>query len=186
VENNHGEQAAGTAYEKGKPMDFDEWCRSERGEASFHYDTQSAMNCDLVIYIGPSGKDACAETGMAYAKGVPIIGLYAKGEDLGLMRRMMHEWVDNYRDLLLLVGQFEDALALSFANAPTMPMYTNEKEFDELLATVGKLYEEGKDNLNFITNLVDRGTEEDETKFLRVLRDIACIAGKKVNAISVN
>lgn len=100
VENNHGEQAGHLATENGKPVNFDEWCASERGRLSFKYDTENAMFSDLVIYISPSGKDAAAECGMAFAKGVPIIGLYAKGEDFGLMRRMMVRWCYDFRELL--------------------------------------------------------------------------------------
>lgn len=37
---------------------------------------------------------------MAYAKGVPIIGLHAKGEDFGLMRKMVRKWYSNYKELL--------------------------------------------------------------------------------------
>lgn len=65
------------------------------------------MNSDLVIYISPSGKDAAAEVGMAYAKGVPIIGLYAKGENFGLMRKMMHDWCFRYTEVLIMVEHFD-------------------------------------------------------------------------------
>lgn len=99
VENNHGEQKAHEATKDGKPIPFDEWCWSERGTKSFVFDTKNAMESDLVVYIGPSGKDAAAEIGMAYGRGVPIHGLYAKGEDFGLMRRLI-QWHDTYRDLL--------------------------------------------------------------------------------------
>lgn len=84
---------------------FEKWVNSEGGALCFTHDTSGAMESDLVIYYAPSGKDAVAECGMAYAKGVPIIGLYAKGEDLGLMRRMIN-WYYNYRDLLLAVSEF--------------------------------------------------------------------------------
>ena len=94
VDNNYGE------LEAVKKLGFDDWCNSAGGIKSFKYDTKSAMQSDLVIYISPSGKDAAAECGMAYAKGVPIYGLYAKGEDFGLMRKMMTKWYDNYIDLL--------------------------------------------------------------------------------------
>jgi len=83
VENNNGECT--------KRMPFDEWAESEEGRRSFKYDTNSAMNSDLVIYIGPSGTDAWAEVGAAWASGVPVMGLWAKGEPAGLMRRMV-EW----------------------------------------------------------------------------------------------
>lgn len=65
------------------------------------------MYSDLVIYISPSGKDAAAELGMAYAKGIPIIGLYAKGEDFGLMRKMFFAWCEKYTQVLDMVEQYK-------------------------------------------------------------------------------
>lgn len=103
VENNYGE--VGTlstrhlATKNGAPIPFDEWVWSDRGCNSFEYDTGSAISADLVIYIGPSGTDAWAEVGAAWASGVPIYGLWAKGEQAGLMRRMV-TWFDNYHSLL--------------------------------------------------------------------------------------
>ena len=91
VENNNGECT--------KRMPFDEWAESEEGRRSFKYDTNSAMNSDLVIYIGPSGTDAWAEVGAAWASGVPVMGLWAKGEPAGLMRRMV-EWKKGVDHLL--------------------------------------------------------------------------------------
>lgn len=100
VENQHGEMDSYHAVEDGKKLSFEDWILTERAARSFIYDSEGAMYSDLVIYISPSGKDAAAEVGMAYAKGVPIIGLYAKGEDFGLMRKMFSKWFDNFRDLL--------------------------------------------------------------------------------------
>lgn len=112
VENNHGENpnASENEIKSDKPVPFDEWCKSEDGRRSFEYDTNGAMYSDLVIYVGPSGKDAAAECGMAFARGVPIIGLWAKGEDFGLMRRMMIGWVHSYLDVLQLI----DAMPLGY------------------------------------------------------------------------
>jgi hypothetical protein len=108
VENNHGEvgqfSTRHLATLDGKPINFDDWVWSERGEKSFKYDTGSAMESDLVIYIGPSGTDAWAEVGDAWAKGVPVYGLWAKGEPAGLMRRMV-TWFDNVQELLFAVGE---------------------------------------------------------------------------------
>ena len=98
VENNHGEQAGHLAVENGAPMNFDDWVISERGKKSFEYDIQGATTADLVIYIGPSGCDAWAEVGAAWAKGIPILGLHAKGEQVGLMRRMV-VWCKNITEL---------------------------------------------------------------------------------------
>lgn len=98
VENNHGE---GHSAEKSIP--FEEWVLTAEADRSFAYDTTGATTSDIVIYISPSGKDAAAEVGMAWAKGIPIIGLSAKGEDFGLMRKMMTAWVHHYQDVLALV-----------------------------------------------------------------------------------
>jgi len=80
-------------------FDFEQWVNSKDGEDKFTYDTVGAMTSDLVVYVGPSGTDAWAEVGCAYAKGVPICGLWAKGEPSGLMRRMV-DWFTDYRELL--------------------------------------------------------------------------------------
>ena len=105
IENNHGENPNSSTNERksDKPVPFDEWCNSSDGLRSFDYDTQSATTSDLVIYIGPSGTDAWAEVGAAYASRVPVIGLWAKGEQVGLMRRMV-TWFEDYADLLTFVN----------------------------------------------------------------------------------
>jgi hypothetical protein len=110
VENNHGEFQGRKVDEGGKPMDFDEWCLSERGQMSFDYDTIGATKSDLVIYVGPSGCDAWAEVGAAWASGVPIIGLISKGEQVGLMRRMA-TWVNNVRELWEAVDSMQPVAA---------------------------------------------------------------------------
>jgi hypothetical protein len=79
-------------------FDFDDWI-SENGERKFHFDLEGAMRSDLVVYIGPSGPDVWAELGAAWACGVPIIGLYAKGEQSGRMRHLV-TWFRDYRELL--------------------------------------------------------------------------------------
>ena len=100
VENNHGEQAGHLATEKGTAVPFEQWVTSERGRLSFEYDTNGATRSDAVVYIGPSGCDAWAEVGAAWASGVPIYGLWSKGESVGLMRRMMAAWANDYTVLL--------------------------------------------------------------------------------------
>lgn len=80
-------------------FDFEQWINSEDGERKFNFDLRGATKSDLVVYIGPSGTDAWAELGAAWASGVPIVGLYAKGEQSGLMRRMV-TWFRDYRELL--------------------------------------------------------------------------------------
>lgn len=102
VENNYGE---GHSYTKG--MNFEEWIKTDSAQNAFRYDTNGASSSDLVIYISPSGKDAAAEVGIAWAKGIPIIGLHAKGEDFGLMRKMMTFWVDRYTKVIELVETYK-------------------------------------------------------------------------------
>ncbi len=110
VENNHGEQAGHLATKDEKPIPFEEWVWSERGTKSFEFDTKWATESDLVIYIGPSGCDAWAECGAAWGAGVPILALSGKGEQVGLMRRMVLDWAPDYKTLLSLVDECEDAV----------------------------------------------------------------------------
>lgn len=104
VENNHDENPDHKTDGK-KPIPFEEWIWSASGQNSFDYDTNGARYADLVIYIGPSGKDAAAEVGMAWSSGKKIFGLWGKGEDFGLMRRMI-DWKYNYRDLLYSIDEY--------------------------------------------------------------------------------
>jgi len=73
--------------------------QSEQADNSFAYDTTGASESDLVVYIGPSGTDAWAEVGIAWACCIPIFGLWAKGEPAGLMRKMVN-WYVSYESLL--------------------------------------------------------------------------------------
>jgi len=90
---------------KDNHLQFDEWINSDGAQQCFVHDTDGATTSDLVIYYAPSGQDASAEMGAAWAKGIPILGLDAKGENIGLMRFMVTQWVDNYRALLLIIDK---------------------------------------------------------------------------------
>lgn len=87
-------------------LSFDQWVDSSDGRECFEYDTSGATDSDLVIYLGPSGIDAWAEVGAAWSRGVNIVGLWAKGEQVGLMRRMIGTWFKNYNDLLLWLAEW--------------------------------------------------------------------------------
>jgi hypothetical protein len=91
-------------------FDFEEWVNSKDGSEKFRYDTEGATKSDLVIYLGPSGTDAWAEVGAAWAAGVPIVGLWAKGEQAGLMRRMVTYWCLDYRQVLETVSMVANTL----------------------------------------------------------------------------
>lgn len=76
---------------------------SDEGRRVFKFCADSATKADLVIYLGPSGCDAWAEVGAAYGAGVPIFGLLAKAEEVGLMRHMLECWCVSVEDLLTKV-----------------------------------------------------------------------------------
>lgn len=85
---------------------LDAWIASEDGARKFEYDIDGATSSDLVIYIGPSGMDAWAEVGAAFGRGKTIIGLWSKGEEIGLMRRLVDVWFRDYRELLAAVKEY--------------------------------------------------------------------------------
>lgn len=91
-------------------FDVEKWIKSEDGLNKFLYDIDGATKSDLVIYIGPSGCDAWAEVGAAYGSGIPIIGLSGKGEQIGLMRRMVFLWCNNYNQILSALPAFRDLM----------------------------------------------------------------------------
>jgi hypothetical protein len=78
---------------------------SDEGRRVFEFCANAATGCDLVIYLGPSGCDAWAEVGAAYGHGVPVLGLLAKSEDVGLMRLMIQSWHSSVSDLLRRVAE---------------------------------------------------------------------------------
>lgn len=102
VENNYGE-----GHGSVKPMNFEEWVLTDKAENSFRYDTDGASKSDLVVYLSPSGPDAWAEVGIAYASNVPIVGLWAKGEQIGLMRKLVTKWLPSVKDLLGLLRDMQ-------------------------------------------------------------------------------
>ncbi len=78
---------------------------SDDGRRIFTFCVKSATNVDLVIYLGPSGCDAWAEVGAAHGTGVPVFGLLAKAEEVGLMRHMVDKWFDSVSGLLRAVSE---------------------------------------------------------------------------------
>lgn len=94
-------------------FDVEKWIASDDGKKKFEYDTDGATKSDIVIYVGPSGTDAWAEVGAAWASKVPVLGLWAKGEPAGLMRRMMYQWFTDFRELLLFVEVLKSDFSLS-------------------------------------------------------------------------
>lgn len=86
-------------FEEDLHIDFEEWVKSPGADKSFDYDTTGATTADLIVYISPAGTDAWAEVGAAWAKGRPIWGLYAKGEQSGLMRKMIR-WFRDWKELI--------------------------------------------------------------------------------------
>jgi hypothetical protein len=91
---------------------------SAEGKRVFTFCASSAVGCNLVIYIGPSGCDAWAEVGAAYGRDVPVLGLLAKSEEVGLMRHMIRSWHRTVTDLLYAV---EETARQVEGNAPSRP-----------------------------------------------------------------
>jgi nucleoside 2-deoxyribosyltransferase len=92
----------------GKPEDINSWIWSEKGLSSFNYDTGWASKADLVIAISNLGKDSCVEIGIAFAYGIPLYHLWAKGEDIGLMRRC---FTDHFECYNLMIEDIKRAFA---------------------------------------------------------------------------
>jgi hypothetical protein len=101
------EKAVSDEGRSGIRFDVEAWIHSQEGLEKFTYDIHGATKADLVIYVGPSGTDAWAEVGAAFGAGVPIIGLWSKGEPAGLMRHMMARWFRDFRALLEGADAFE-------------------------------------------------------------------------------
>lgn len=86
--------------------ELEAFIHSSEGERVFKFCATAATSADLVIYLGPSGCDAWAEVGAAYGTGVPVLGLLAKSEDVGLMRHMIKSWTSSVAELLAQVEAF--------------------------------------------------------------------------------
>ena len=128
IENNFGE------LETIRELSFEKWMKTEGAQRSFEFDTNGAATSDLVIYLSPSGQDACAEVGIAWAKNIPIFGLYAKGEGIGLMRKMMVEWFERFPDLLDAVDKLkiEKNPFACYGNQRPHPMdFDTREEYEE-------------------------------------------------------
>lgn len=136
VENNYGEDHNHVT----KKFDFETWVKSPESDQSFDFDTNGAMSCDLFIYVGPAGKDAAAECGMCYGqrlKGrtIPMIALWAKSEDFGLMRKMFDYIATRYTDLLAAVDHFApNPYACYGTKKPTRMDFNNDDEFEHRLS----------------------------------------------------
>jgi len=110
------EAAAKDSDRKDGSFDFEKWIHSDDGRDRFSYDTNGATTSDMVIYIGPSGTDAWAEVGAAWSALVPVVGLWAKGEQSGLMRYMV-QWYNDYREIVQFVNEIENAKETAYATA---------------------------------------------------------------------
>ena len=80
-------------------LPFEQFIETQEADGLFAYDTQAAATADIVVYYGPSGLDAWAEIGIAWQSGRVVLGLLAKGEQIGLLRKMVH-WHKDINSLL--------------------------------------------------------------------------------------
>jgi hypothetical protein len=90
--------------------------RSPEGRRIFDFCAASATGADLLIYLGPSGCDAWAEVGAAYGARVPVFGLLAKAEEVGLMRHMIGRWFGSVGALLKEVDEFREKQKVTSCN----------------------------------------------------------------------
>lgn len=98
------EKAVSDEGRSGLAFDVEEWINSEDGADKFRFDLDGATKSDMVIYVGPSGPDAWAEVGAAWASGKVVLGLHAKGETIGLMRRMV-SWFKSVHGLVQAIDE---------------------------------------------------------------------------------
>ena len=101
------EEAVSAEGRDGLRWDLIAWIESPDGQRKFEFDITAARTSDLVVYIGPSGTDAWAEVGVAWVSGVPVIGLWAKAEKAGLMRRMVR-WYSDHKALVAAVDGYAE------------------------------------------------------------------------------
>lgn len=79
----------------------------ERGEI-FEFCSRACTQADVLIYLGLAGQDAACEVGMAYAAGVPTIGLAAPTEKPGLiLNRAIRHWAKDAGECLDLVDKLK-------------------------------------------------------------------------------
>ncbi len=101
--------------EKGKPPENlnaakrREWMDTDHGGEIFSFCANASHNADILIYLGASGQDAGIEVGMAYASGVPILGIRGPLEPLGLMLHgAATMWVDSITNALTIMQSLMD------------------------------------------------------------------------------
>ena len=79
----------------------------ERGEI-FDFCAKACREADALIYLGPAGQDAACEVGMAYAAGVPTIGLAAPVEKPGLiLNRAVTFWAADVYGCLKIIDRIK-------------------------------------------------------------------------------
>lgn len=83
-----------------------EWMDADHGGEVFSFCAKSCIDADLVIYFGESGQDAGIEVGVAYGKGIPILGIRGPLESPGLMLHgACTVWVKSIDKALLLLEE---------------------------------------------------------------------------------
>ncbi len=87
--------------------ELEHFIHSPEGRRVFEFCANAATSCDLLIYLGPSGCDAWAEVGAGFGRGVPVLGLLAKSEEVGLMRHMIQAWYNSVTELMLAVEKMQ-------------------------------------------------------------------------------
>ncbi len=83
----------------------------ERGEI-FDFCAKASTGAQALIYFGPAGQDAACEVGMAWAAGVPTIGLAAPTEKPGLiLNRAVRFWAAGLEECLATIENMDKSIA---------------------------------------------------------------------------
>ncbi len=110
-------------------FEFEEWVKTDEANKCFLFDVRGAATYDLFIYYGKSGKDAAVQLGIAYAADVPIVGILANDEDLGLMRKCVSRWFEKPVDL---IDHIQSTYALDHQIPPHPKKFTWTKPINPL------------------------------------------------------
>ena len=67
------------------PIQRKEWFDTEACGEAFSFCRDACGQSDLVVYLGPADQDVGVEIGLAFAAGIPILGVHGPQEKPGFM-----------------------------------------------------------------------------------------------------
>lgn len=74
---------------------------------TFQFCVTACASVDCLVYVGPAGQDAGCEVGIAYAEGIPVVGLAGPMEEPGLiLHHCVSRWFHEIEPLLTYLEDF--------------------------------------------------------------------------------